>query len=153
MAHATAKLEAYEDQLQTGKAGSAEAKVLQYLKKEGFATIWEIEQATGIARNTITARLNPLQQTGIVYKMGKQKPLGADRHYTTYAYVQNKENRPFFGKLFFLSMSENDLSRIMKNEGKIYSKDYRKQTALELLEVRQEIEHYQILVGLKTNNQ
>jgi predicted transcriptional regulator len=144
MPEPTAKLNAYIETVQTGKAEKAIKLILHHLKKEGFSTIFEIGQVTKIKHSTITARLNTLLSAGVVFKTGKYKPQGAKRNYTAYCYVESKEKRQFYGKLFQLEMAKNKLRSIV--EDNIYSHATQAAAKHELERMGIYIEHYKTMV-------
>jgi len=109
-----AKIQAWLTQIESGKAQSDAAKILQLMRKQHFSTIEEISAALNMVKSTVTARMTSLLELGIIYRCGNRKVNG--RNYQLYMFVSDPKNYRWFGELYRLDKLIQRLKGVQRSE-------------------------------------
>lgn len=84
----TAKIEAFKDQIDSGKMQTNKIKIYNLIKQEP-STIAKLREVTGMPHQTLTGALSSLEDMGWIYRTDEVKV--KNRTYTLYAAETNIE--------------------------------------------------------------
>lgn len=132
-----ASLEAYLQNIESGRAESQSERIIALLMDRKFADTWQISQASGVKVNTVGARLKALLSIGCVYPAGESEHEGT--MYSRYMWVHNKNNWPIFGKVYRKGLARRRAQSIVNNAGD-HSKGLAIRAQLEVEQIEKEIE-------------
>ena len=134
-------LNAYLEQIQSGKSDKAEARIIRYLMQNKFADSYELSQYAKCSVNTVGARMKTICCMGLAYQCGKKEYTigGQKRQFTIYMFVEKPENRRKFGKVYRLEIAKARAQSIVNNAGE-HSKNLAIRAQLEVEDIQRAID-------------
>jgi len=106
-------IEAYLQNIESGRANSQSEKVIQSLMQRKFASTYELSQDLGVKTNTVGARLNTMLSIGCVFQCGEKVHNGTS--YTVYMWVDDPDNWEGFGKVYRKKLAMRKVKSIVDN--------------------------------------
>ena len=136
-----ASLNTYLEQIRSGKAEKAEAKIIRYLMQNKFADSYELAKYAKCSVNTVGARMKTIRCMGLAYQCGKKEYTigGQKRQFTIYMFVKKPENRRKFGKVYRLEIAKARAQSIVNNAGE-HSKNLAIRAQLEVEDIQRAID-------------
>lgn len=131
-----ASLEAYLQNIKSGRAEGQSELVIESLMWRKFASTYEISQDVGVKTNTVGARLNAMLSIGCVCECGEKKH--GKRAYTVYMWVDSPENWPMFANAYRKKLALKRVQAIANNAGE-HSKGMAIRAQLEAEEIEKEL--------------